>query len=411
MCFHPSPKSSQKDPAASESYRSIAGSSLILQVFEQCIVLIWGDSLQSDSLQLGFKKKCSTGTATWLVNEVLQHYLRQGSKPIAVVLDCTKAFDKAKFSILFGRLLEKIPAVVVRILSYSYREQLAWIRWGRGCTSGTFEIKNGTRQGSVPSPTFWNIYLNPLIEELRRKGIGCHLAGKFVGVVAYADDLILLAPNRSAAQIMLSICEEFAEKNNIKFSSHVNPSLSKSKAMFVNGMKNHDSRPVPLVLCDRPLPWVDQCDHLGHKLTTAASMTTDCRIKRADFIDKSVKTREFFDFAHPMEVITANQKYNDSHYGHQLWDLPNQSAGVTFASWRTNIKLAWSLPRNTKSYFIDHLLAQQVVSPRVSLLCCFHNFFHQLLESDSDEVRIISRIAAWDIINKFYISKRLNCNF
>ena len=55
------------------------------------------------------------------------------------------------------------------------------------------------------------------------KGIGCHVAGKFLGVVAYADDLILLAPNRSSAQLMLKTCEKFAQDNNIKFSTNQDP--------------------------------------------------------------------------------------------------------------------------------------------------------------------------------------------
>ena len=123
--FLPLIKSNLKDPAASESYRALGGSSLILKLFESCIISIWGDKLNSDTLQFGFKKNCSTGTASWMVHEVLQHYLRQGSKPVLVVLDCTKAFDLARFDILFGRLLERLPAVVVRVLPYSYKEQLA----------------------------------------------------------------------------------------------------------------------------------------------------------------------------------------------------------------------------------------------------------------------------------------------
>ena len=130
--FIPLLKSSLKDPAITDSYRAIAGSSLILKCFEQCILLVWGDQLHTDTLQFGFKKRCSTTTATWLVQEVLQTYLRQGSRPVAVVLDCTKAFDLARFDILFGRLLERsVPAIVVRVLAFSYSEQLAWVRWGR----------------------------------------------------------------------------------------------------------------------------------------------------------------------------------------------------------------------------------------------------------------------------------------
>ena len=54
-----------KDPGNTSNYRAIAGSSLILKIFERCILLIWGDKLHSDSLQFGFKRKCSTDTATW----------------------------------------------------------------------------------------------------------------------------------------------------------------------------------------------------------------------------------------------------------------------------------------------------------------------------------------------------------
>ena len=60
-----------KDPAQSGSYRAIASSSLLLKLFERCVILLWGDQLQTDTLQFGFKRKCSTGQATWLAQEVL----------------------------------------------------------------------------------------------------------------------------------------------------------------------------------------------------------------------------------------------------------------------------------------------------------------------------------------------------
>ena len=164
-----------------DSYRAIASSSLILKLFERCILLIWGDQLHSDSLQFGFKQRCSTGTATWLVQEVLRQYLSRGSKPVAVVLDCSKAFDLAKFDLLFSRLLERgLPPVVVRVLVFSYEEQVGWVRWGRSCNSSTFSIKNGTKQGSVASPAFWSVYLDPLFSKLREAGVGCRLAGREV---------------------------------------------------------------------------------------------------------------------------------------------------------------------------------------------------------------------------------------
>ena len=76
---------SNKDPGRNDSYRAIASSSLILKLFEYCVLLVWGDKLQSDTIQFGFKRGCGTSSATWLVLEVLQHFLRAGTKPIAVI--------------------------------------------------------------------------------------------------------------------------------------------------------------------------------------------------------------------------------------------------------------------------------------------------------------------------------------
>ena len=62
--FIPLLKNSTKDPTVTDSYRAIAGSSIIFKLFETCVLLVWGDQLHSDSLQFGFKKKCRTSTAT-----------------------------------------------------------------------------------------------------------------------------------------------------------------------------------------------------------------------------------------------------------------------------------------------------------------------------------------------------------
>ena len=61
-----------KDPGNTSNYRAIAGSSLILKIFERCILLIWGDKLHSDSLQFGFKRKCSTDTNIFSARAAVQ---------------------------------------------------------------------------------------------------------------------------------------------------------------------------------------------------------------------------------------------------------------------------------------------------------------------------------------------------
>ena len=66
---------------------AIAGSSQILKLFDNVILLLWGDLLGSDSLQFGFKKGSSTSQCSWLVMEVASYYLRQGTPVIATLLD------------------------------------------------------------------------------------------------------------------------------------------------------------------------------------------------------------------------------------------------------------------------------------------------------------------------------------
>ena len=71
--FMPLYKGGFKSPESFDSYRAIAGASQLLKLFEYVILIIWGDTLTTDSMQLGFKPGVSTTQCTWLVIEVLVH--------------------------------------------------------------------------------------------------------------------------------------------------------------------------------------------------------------------------------------------------------------------------------------------------------------------------------------------------
>ena len=97
--------------------------------------------------------------------------------------------------------------------------------------------------------------MDPLLSVLREQGVGCHVAGVYVGVVGYADDIILLAPSRHAAQLILKTCEQFCDANNIQFSTNKDPARSKSKAIYVVGPRGGElPRPKPL---QPPPGWAD----------------------------------------------------------------------------------------------------------------------------------------------------------
>ena len=395
--FLPLLKSSLKDPVDTGSYRAIAGSSLILKLFEKVMLLVWGHLLGTDSLQFGFKADTSTTQCSWLVQEVMGHYLRNGTNPIMTVLDCSKAFHMCKYSIMFQKLLDTgMPPIVIRTLMFIYQQQYAWVKWGKSISS-RFGIKNGTRQGSMASPALWSVYLDLLIKELRLLGVGCHVGGLFMGAVVYADDVLLMAPTRGAMQMMLDKCQSYAAEHNILFSTDPNPSKSKTKCIFVTGGKKNLAKPAPLILCGRELPWVSTATHLGHELHETGSMEHDALVKRAVFIAQSVELRESLGFASPVEVLTAMKVYCCSFYGSMLWDLGGEGASQVFNAWNTAVKLTWAVPRATRTYLVQQCLAGDLTSARVDIMARYAGFFRSLVNSPSYEVSVMAGLAGRDI--------------
>ena len=126
-----------------------------------------------------------------------------------------------------------------------------------------------------------------------------------MGVAAYADDLVLVAPTRHAMQLMLALSENYAEQYNIKYSTDINPNKSKSKCIYMVGNKREMAKPAPLQLCGKILQWVESATHLGHTLHASGSMEQDAKVSRARYIDQTVEVRQSFAFASRVEVYTT----------------------------------------------------------------------------------------------------------
>lgn len=394
--FLPLFKGGLKNPAVFDSYRAIAGASQLLKLFEYVILLAWGDSLQSDSMQFGFKSGVSTTQCTWVVNEVATFFMRRGTAVNACLLDCSKAFDKCLFAKLFGKLIAKgLPAVVIRVLVFVYEEQQGCVKLG-GKRSAYFQLTNGTRQGSVLSPVLFSVYLDDLLIELRRLQLGCHIGGWWYGALGYADDLILLAPNREVLQKMLVVCEQYGVEHNLVFSTDPVPSLSKTKCMYFCGRNGNVKYPAPVILDGKPLPWVDHAVHLGHVLHQSVSMEQDCHRARARFIDKSVDVRQQFYFAQPSQVLDMVQILCTDAYGSMLWDLQSNPAEQYFKCWNTCVKLVHDVPRSTYTYLVEGYLAREQTSLRTQVLSRYPGFYRKLLSSPSKEVRMLVKMVSKD---------------
>jgi hypothetical protein len=117
------------------------------------------------------------------------------------------------------------------------------------------------KQGAIVSPILFCVYYDNLLLALCAEGAGCHVGCWFLGVLAYADDIVLLAPTASAMRRMLSICD--SPSNTLKVSFNA----SKSKCLLFRSrrMKRYYSfESSAFVIGGKDIEFVDKWSHLGH---------------------------------------------------------------------------------------------------------------------------------------------------
>ena len=122
--------------------------------------------------------------------------------------------------------------------------------------------------------------------------------------------------------------------------------------MFVISEDNRDLS--KLILCENPLPWVNDCKHLGNRIDDKMDgMKRDIIEKRARFINKNNELCQEFFFSDPRTLFEINCIYNSHFTGSPLWDLFGKEAQMVENSWSTSIKLMFSLHRRTHRYFLE----------------------------------------------------------
>jgi hypothetical protein len=220
--------------------------------------------------------------------------------------------------------------------------------------------------------------------------------GLWFGTCGYADDLILLAPNRDVLQRRLQVCEGYAAEHNLVFSTDPSPTKSKSKCVLFCGKPGKVSHPDSLQIDGKDLPLVETAEHLEHTLHQVSNMDKDCKRARARFIAKSLEVRNQLSFADPKIIMKALQIFCTDAYGSMLWDLSSEGAESFFKCWNTNVKLVYGLPRNTFTYLVEGFFAEDSTSLRNQIFSRYSGFYRKLLLSPSKEVQFLARIVASD---------------
>ena len=382
------------DITLSDNYRAIASGSQILKLLDIVILILEGDKFGCDQLQFGFQAKSSTSMCSCSITAVIDYYNRQGSVVYGCVMDLSKAFDMVEWLQLFKVLMDRdVSPVFLRTLLCIYRNQSCDVRWN-GSSSEKFSVSNGVRQGAVSSPIFFSLYINDLFKLLRISRLGCRLYNIFLGCFGYADDLFLLSASRSGLQAMVDICAKFAKKMNLKFSTSLDPSKSKTKCIMFSKKLRDRQNVAPVLLNGDPLPWVEEVKHLGNILESDNSMARDITIKRAKLIGKLNSLSQEFHYVSPQVFMKIINIYAVSFHGSGLWDIFSPNCERLYKAWNVAVRLAWNVPRTTHRYLIEGISG--CLHPKVMLASRLVKFVEQLRSSSKMGVRVLASLACTD---------------
>ena len=179
------------------------------------------------------------------------------------------------------------------------------------------------------------------------------MEGKFVGILGYAGDLLLLSPSLDGLQEMIKSCGEHARSLNLSFSTNANLMKCKTKCM---AFLNQERELKNITLVGKDLPWVRTAKHLGCKIgDKICGLNDDLMEKRATYINKVNELTQEFHFAHPLTKVGINNIFNSHFYGSALWDLFGIEALRLGKSWNVSQRIMLGIPRNSHRYFIEPL--------------------------------------------------------
>ena len=171
-----------KDPSDPSNYRGITLQSVVVNVFEKIILLQLLDYNIHDlihPLPGGFKPDVSCIHTAFVFQEAVQHLRDQKKKAYVALLDVQKAFDTVWHNGLFYKLYSYgIKGHTWRILRKWYQSTTCTVLWD-GEQSHPFNIKQGVKQGAVLSPLLYSLFVNDLLVELERSGLGVRMGNIF----------------------------------------------------------------------------------------------------------------------------------------------------------------------------------------------------------------------------------------
>ena len=276
----PIPKK-DKDPSNPNNSRGIVINSQLGKVQESLIKHSCPIPSQQSHLQFGFTEKICPEMAALCATELLSEATDSGTTLFIASLDAQKAFDVVVHPILIQKLVvDGTPRDVVQTILDLYSDGKERVLWN-GVLSDEYQVKQGVKQGGILSTGLYKLYVDGLLHCLKAKHLGACIGDAYLGVVAAADDILLMAHKREDLQAMLYEAALYASRH--RYVLHPVKSIT---AVF-NPKKQLDRS--PFQLHDQPVTQAQKFTHLGltRDLSRRGSYMTECIADRVSLAQRT----------------------------------------------------------------------------------------------------------------------------
>ena len=158
--------------------------------------------------QNGFRKQRSCEDHVFTLNSLIKNK----SNVFTAFIDLKRCFDYVdRDMLLYKLLLHHIDGKFYNSIKSIYTSTVSAIRINNKLTEW-FDCTTGVRQGCNLSPTLYSVFANDLVKEINDLDIGIQVGERQISLLAYADDICLVANSEDNLQQMLNCVHSWCKR-------------------------------------------------------------------------------------------------------------------------------------------------------------------------------------------------------
>lgn len=290
--------------AMPDRYRLLAIHSAFRKIFCTILEQRLQGVIELDDAQNGFRRH-RRGTDNILVlQSMLKETSRKQRGAHVLVVDFSKAFDTCHIPTMLQKLANRgIGGAVLRVIADMYTNAQARL-FINGVLGKSFPVTNGVAQGCALSPLLFAIYLDDLLKEFRKSGLGVPLGALRANALSFADDLLLLSPDAATTRRYIDILQQWCKE------CHLSVNVAKSGivrcgALALEPMERFLLNGKPLKYLEEKDPLFDEESELEYLGVTMPRTGSWSRFIDSQLTKANKAYGQFWDFFHDAEVSTS----------------------------------------------------------------------------------------------------------